>query len=801
MGTALRITDLVGTEAGVPPDEKRQRADRWESLRKSLIDTGAPDDRTTSQKATALQQAELQARASRAQRGDVPDPATGASQVSAGMTRGLSEKANAAARALGDRLFSGDRRPIGDIYADRKDEEQRRVSTYRDANPGTSLALQLAGGLVTGAGEARLLTGLAGKLGLGADAVLTSRLARTAQRALPAAGAGAVSGAIAGGATSDANTMGGVLEDAGKGALFGAGAGVVIPALAGAGGRMLAPVARPIARALGGDAPVASGRAPTLLQRMAGNTLEAPAARPTIAPEPPVVPEPDVAPKRLFEVRGPQGAAAPSVREAPPTPAPQAAAPPLPPQAPPTTTAPASGGEFNGPTSDRAVLRLAKALRDGNITPDGLRGAGRSAAPSEIVADVAGSGAQRLLRGSEAVPSAGSDAIRTTLQTRQGDQVNRVTQAVASAFGQPEQPNLVRVARQLAQDQRATAQPLYVQAMTTPDGGARMVPRAVLQPYMQVPEFQSALTRARRMFSDDLRQGRVQGREDLFRDVVTGVAADGTPQVQLASEHVPLQLLDYVKKGLDAVIGDRTPTGALDRTVRASLIRDRNAMLQSVDALVPEYGTARAAYAGGQALRNAFEDGQDALRRGLTRHELEDAMTSMSPSESNQYRLGALGRLLEDVAGVADGRDAMSKVAGNRVLRDKLDILLPDDAARERMTDLIASEGRQTTTRRAIQGSRTAPLQQDIQSLADAGMPAAVPTSISGAVRAIAEGTVGRVTRANQNRMADELAPLLTMPARDVERVLQMLARAQQRQATSRAVGASVAGGAAGRNP
>lgn len=176
-------------------------------------------------------------------------------------------------------------------------------------------------------------------------------------------------------------------------------------------------------------------------------------------------------------------------------------------------------------------------------------------------------------------------------------------------------------------------------------------------------------------------------------------------------------------------------------------------------------------------------------------------MTSMSPSESNQYRLGALGRLLEDVAGVADGRDAMSKVAGNRVLRDKLDILLPDDAARERMTDLIASEGRQTTTRRAIQGSRTAPLQQDIQSLADAGMPAAVPTSISGAVRAIAEGTVGRVTRANQNRMADELAPLLTMPARDVERVLQMLARAQQRQATSRAVGASVAGGAAGRNP
>jgi hypothetical protein len=680
-----------------------------------------------------------------------------ASQLTQGASFGFGDEANALVDTFTDKVRGRESRPFGEAYRANADAERARLDMYRQQNGGKSVLAQIAGGVLTGGGVAGLArTGLMrGGAAAAADVIPGSArpIAALLGRAGKGAAEGAAYGALGGAGNSEGNDVSVMLKDAAMGGAVGAGLGGGLP-LAGA---LLGMAPRAGRAVIGAVRPGTFARTEQTAAQAAPGA--APAVESALPPAAPALPAPASAP---VQSAGAQAAAQVTNQT---------------------------------PVTDRAMLRLARALREGGMTPEGLKGAAANAKPSEIVADIAGEPARRLVRGAEAIPSRGGDELRTILTERQAGQGDRVTEAVAGMFGLQGRPNLVTGARELAQAQREEAAPLYRAAMMEGDVD-RMVPASVLEPFKGVPEFQKALTRAQRMFADDVRQGRAEA-GDVFADVVTGVGADGSPQVSVNAQQIPLRVVDYVKKSLDAMIGDRTPAGAMDRTARASLIRDRNALLKSVDELVPEYGTARDAYRGGAALRDAFDSGADAVK--MTRDELADELGRMSKGEAQQFRIGAVGRLLEDVQSRADGQDAMAVLAKNRVVRDKIRMLLPSDAARESFDALVSSEARQTATRRTIQGSRTAPLLQDIAALADDPTPAT--NALSGGMTNLAGRAVGmasdRLMAAERTQMADELAPLLSMSPNQVTALLERLAKAAERQTTRQSAARGATTGAA----
>jgi hypothetical protein len=687
------------------------KAERWDAL---LVQH--PD--WTPQQLTERVETEFRAAPAIARRGK----ATGASQVSQGITLGFSDEANAVVDALPSfgasllRKLKGDStaRPLADgvaAYRDRVAEERARQSLYTEANPGTSVALQMAGGLVTGgAGAVRAAGAGAARAGAANAASFGNAAPSLIRRLLQGGAAGAGFGALGGAGASEAGTLGGVAGDAAAGAAVG---GV-----------------------LGGAAPVAI-KSVGMVPRAARAAVGA--------------------------MRTP-------------------------------TSAPAAVGES-------AALRLAKALAADGATPASLRTAAQRAAPSEMVADLAGDQTRRLVRGSEAVPSAGASVLRNALDERQAGQADRVQSAITRAFGADDAPDLTEAARRLTDSRKTVSASAYRDAYTLPTGEPRTVSASLLAPYMDDPIFRTAMQRARRQFDLDIRTGDAPTTAPIFRDVVESVAEDGTPVITTAEE-LPVAVLDYLKRGLDSVIEAGADGRPLDRTAARSYRTLRNRLLDAVDDQVPEYRAARRTYAGAASLETALQDGQDAMRRNVTRDALRARLADLSDGEAEQFRLGALGQLLEDAANVADGRDVTAVFAKSPAMRAKLDLLLPDDEARASVAELLASEGRQTATRRTISGSRTTPTAQDVEGLTDdtgGGMWLADALTSPRATASRALGAVGdRITRADRTRMADQLAPLLTMPAKDVERVIEMIANQSRRTAARGAAGSTVLGSQAG---
>jgi hypothetical protein len=681
---------------GMRDPRREAMADRWDEL----VKAGTTADAATQQVQREFTQRDL-ARRGEARRG----PATAASQLMQGASFGFSDEANAGMSALGAKL-GGDSRPVRDVYAERVAEERARQAAYSAANPGKSLMLQLAGGLVSGgAGAARV----AAVRGAGAAAAAAPSMLARAGTVL---GAGAGMGALGAAGASEAPTLGGVAADAALGGALGAGFAGAAPIVGKVAGTV-APVAR---------AAVGAVRTPTTALRTAEDVGES------------------------------------------------------------------------------ALLRLAKALQQDKVTPDALRTAGASARPGEIVADLAGPQTQRLVRGSEAVPSAGASTIRRTLADRQAEQGDRVTSALVSAFGADDAPDLVSAARRLEQTRKAASGRAYREAYEVAPGEPRTVSASLLTPYLDDPVFRRAMTKAREQFDLDVRTGDAPTRAPIFRDVVESVGADGTPVITTAEE-IPVAVVDYLKRGLDAVIESGADGRPLDRAAARSYRTLRNRLLESVDAEVPEFAAARQVYAGGMALEEALQRGQDAMRRGTTRADLRATLADLSDGEAEQFRLGALGQLLEDVANTAEGRDVARTIAKSPAMREKLDILLPTDAARDEFAALLQSEARMTATGRTIQGSRTAPTLQDVDGLTDTGgagwLTGALTAPRQTAMRA-AGAVADRVMRADRTRMADELAPLLTTPAGQVEKVVELLARAQSKRAARTTTARGAVGGVAG---
>lgn len=215
---------------------------------------------------------------------------------------------------------------------------------------------------------------------------------------------------------------------------------------------------------------------------------------------------------------------------------------------------------------------------------------------------------------------------------RRGEgQGDRLIEAVERDLGPV--ANIPATSEALVQQARARAAPLYEAAYAAPGASTLDLSDLYARPSMR-----SALSRAYRIAQEE-------GRDPMTLGFVRSEdAIMGEPLVRI--ENPSWQTLDYLKRGLDDTLeGYRDgTTGRLNLDTEGRAIEGtRQAFLQRVDAMNPDYAAARAAYAGPVQERAFMERGQDALTADP--QQLAVDLDRLTPQQVAQMRLGYQSRL------------------------------------------------------------------------------------------------------------------------------------------------------------
>lgn len=249
------------------------------------------------------------------------------------------------------------------------------------------------------------------------------------------------------------------------------------------------------------------------------------------------------------------------------------------------------------------------------------------------------------------------------------------------------------------------------------------------------------------------------------------------PSQRASVPNFTTQSLDYAKRGMDDVIEQyRDPvTGrlTLDEAGRA---QDgvRRQFLQEVDRLNPTYGAARGTYAGPAQARDAMLRGQDAVTGNP--QVLEMVARDQSPEHLAQMQLGYRSGLMDQASRVRYSSNPFEAVMGSPVAEQRLAAVYPNNENVSRFLRTRDLERDAAQTSNAILGnSRTAQRQLSDQSFAqgeglaqaaDAGVNLLMGQAPVGAMIRTVTGqkakdalTMGVGRRAE--RKAEQLAPLL----------------------------------------
>jgi hypothetical protein len=452
-----------------------------------------------------------------------------------------------------------------------------------------------------------------------------------------------------------------------------------------------------------------------------------------------------------------------------------------------------------GPIASRAGLTVEDAAREdilaqirrAGLNLQDVQTAAADASPHAMLLDVGGQPMLRRAEGAAQMPSRGAAQIETKLRDRVASQPARVQAITEEAVTGKPRENAVTSARQLVDQRRAAAKPLYEKAY---QGGEVDDPEVLAT--LKLPHFKEAHARARRI-------AQLEGVD--IPELERQAKFDGEFVVQNGKpimEQVPqsIRSIDYIKRGLDDYVDSGMRGGSIGKTEAFQAKQRLNAMLNRVDELHPDYKAARDQFAGDSRLLEAHERGQGFLKE--PHDELAADWPTLSDGERELYRRGVLSSLSADLAKVTDGRD-VTRMFQNPMMRDKLRLILPDQAAANKFMKQLADETAMHKNAQAVlSGSPTARrLAQmgddpvDVGGVADAlhgaatGNPVRVVKGLLGssAKKALKESTGGLT-----EKRVDALAPYLTASGSDLSKALQEVETTAQKRARMARAGQQV---------
>ena len=387
--------------------------------------------------------------------------------------------------------------------------------------------------------------------------------------------------------------------------------------------------------------------------------------------------------------------------------------------------------------------------------------------PNAMIADV-GTGTQRLTRGAAGASGEGAEIAQKNLDERMlglgdeiADDINKVFDVNKSSMD---------VLDDIANKQKANANVDYDNAFNL-DGKPVTVSSDKVKPFLGLPAFDEAIDQARSL-------AKLEG-FDLPNNIGDLSKID----------NFSIKELHYIKMGLDEVLGlgkrgaSKTSIG---RGVERALKQKRNEFVKLIDDASPKidgkssYEIARNKFAGDARIREAVEEGNNFLR--AKPEEIDRTISKLSDSEKQGYLVGVADAIKNSVDSAPDMANVATRIFGTPKKRKQLEALFPSKTAFEQFEKRMKTRINQVKTRSTVNvGSRTAPMQQDIDDVAN------IPTGFLGipSIRDIAGKAINmtRTPEAVASRLARDLTE--TDP-RQLQIILNRLANARDNLARQR---------------
>jgi hypothetical protein len=384
-------------------------------------------------------------------------------------------------------------------------------------------------------------------------------------------------------------------------------------------------------------------------------------------------------------------------------------------------------GVATGQTVDaanRAKAKLLEALYRDKVSPADLEKMIAAATKPVGIVDIAGENVKSLADVVQKYPSEARQAAKLALEERATGQGERIQSDISKYLGGFTDPFEYTTA--IAQRQQKIASPLYKAAY---DFGEVTDPKVLK--FLKLPQFETAAKKAQEL-----------------------LAAEGRA-VDMSMPTV--EVLDQVKRGLDVLIFNEIKDGKLSQL--GKIYKDKkNEFLAQLDKSVPDYGKARAAYAGEAELLDATKLGKDFYKQ--TASEANRTFAALSPSEQEAYKVGALDAVKEKIQTAKDTADIRKRIFGSPAERNRVSALFPDDATFKQFEKDMMTESMMRKTQEKILGnSATAERQLGMQQLE------AEPSFIGQLIeQGPLKGTLGYLKAQGQGvagQTAEELGPML----------------------------------------
>ncbi len=318
-----------------------------------------------------------------------------------------------------------------------------------------------------------------------------------------------------------------------------------------------------------------------------------------------------------------------------------------------------------------------------------------------------GPNSQALLDAVNVLPGSGKKTAQQFLKARDSGILTRLSTDLQEAFGS--RAGFFSEFKALQNARSATGNKLYERAYRN---NVRI--SKDLQELFKRPSMQSALQRAMNIASEE----GVNLPKITFAANGRIVGPNGTTVKAL-----PTRLLHYVKRGLDdEVFVGKSPTSGAGKDLVNAAKSTRAQFLEILDNQNPSYKLARNYWSGKSAVMDAMQTGRDFLRADVD--ELADMLATMSGSEMEGFRLGAMQGILNEMERGAE-RTAVQRLVRSPQREKLLRLTFPNTnagaaSADNFMNNLADEIVMRETSKGVLSGSQTAMRGEVVSTIKDA---------------------------------------------------------------------------------
>ncbi len=332
------------------------------------------------------------------------------------------------------------------------------------------------------------------------------------------------------------------------------------------------------------------------------------------------------------------------------------------------------------------------------LTPQEYAASVQSGGPATAI-DIGGETTRALARSAANTSPEGRAALNRTINDRFEGQSGRLTEYLGQTYNYPDATKLSEAIKQAG---RNANRPAYERVMAA-------------HPVVSVPAEITERPAVAQAMSDAVSLAKnygekIQGAPEI-RTILSGPGyhiADDVPNAAKTS----LRYWDYVKKALDARIEGAKRKGGIEdlnskqKADFAGLVDAKNALVAHLDEVAPAYKSARAGAAAYFGADDALEAGRKILETRMKNTEVMQGLSKMTPGERKLAQDGFVSELIARLRETGDRRSALNKIADSPAARDRLNMVLGPQKAKDLEAQLRV-EGIMDLARGAVQGNST----------------------------------------------------------------------------------------------